>query len=301
MTNSSCIPVVIVNFNAGPRLLDCVMSVLQSDCQIQVFVSDNGSSDNSLQLLREMFPDESRLTIVENRANLGFSRGNNRILPLLPNSEFILFLNPDCLLQPDSISQMIHTMDQYPQAGLASCLIVNPDGSEQRGCRRQLPTPWQSLVQVLQLQRLFPYSKFIRSFNLTDTPLPTEPIYIEATSGAFMLVRSSALERVGPLDEGYFLHCEDIDWCARFSLAGYQVLFVPMVKITHYQGSCSKQRPIRVEWHKHRGMLRFYRKFYARRYPLPLMWAVYGMIMLRILLLTLLYSARRVGNALRGN
>ena len=277
------------------------MSVLQSDCQIQIFVSDNGSSDNSVQLLREVLPDESRLTIVENGANLGFSKGNNRILPLLPNSEFILFLNPDCLLQPDSISQMMHIMAQHPHAGLASCLIVNPDGSEQRGCRRHLPTPWQSLVQILQLQRLFPHSKHVRSFNLTNTPLPAAPVGIEATSGAFMLVRRSALERVGPLDEGYFLHCEDIDWCARFSLAGYQVLFVPTVKITHYQGSCSKQRPIRVEWHKHRGMLRFYRKFYAKRYPLPLMWAVYVMIMLRMLLLTLLYSARRVGTALRSS
>ena len=274
---------------------------MQSDCQIQVFVSDNNSSDNSLQLLRAALPNEPRLTIVENGENLGFSRGNNRVLPLLPNSEFILFLNPDCLLQPDSISQMMQIMAQYPRAGLASCLIVNPDGSEQRGCRRQLPTPWQSLVQVLQLQRVFPNSRHFRSFNLNDTPLPGEPISIEATSGAFMLVRRSALESVGPLDEGYFLHCEDIDWCARFSLAGYQVLFVPTVKITHYQGSCSKQRPIRVEWHKHRGMLRFYRKFYAQRYPLPLMWAVYCIITLRMVLLTLLYSARRVGTVLRSN
>ena len=276
-------------------------SLMQSDCQIQVFVSDNGSSDNSLQLLREALPNEPRLKIVENRENLGFSKGNNRVLPLLPNSEFVLFLNPDCLLQPDSISQMMQAMAQYPQAGLASCLIVNPDGSEQRGCRRQLPTPWQSLVQVLQLHRVFPNSKLIRSFNLTDTPLPTEPTSIEATSGAFMLVRRSALERVGPLDEGYFLHCEDIDWCARFSQAGFQVLFVPSVKITHYQGSCSKQRPIRVEWHKHRGMLRFYRKFYTQRYPQPLMWAVYSMILLRMALLTLLYGTRRIAAFLTGH
>ena len=276
-------------------------SLMQSDCRIQVFISDNGSSDNSLQLLREALPNEPRLKIVENRENLGFSKGNNRVLPLLPNSEFVLFLNPDCLLQRDSISQMIQAMAQYPQAGLASCLIVNPDGSEQRGCRRQLPTPWQSLVQVLQLHRVFPNSNLIGSCNPTDTPLPSDPTTIEATSGAFMLVRRSALESVGPLDEGYFLHCEDIDWCARFSLAGYQVLFVPTVKITHYQGSCSKQRPIRVEWHKHRGMLHFYRKFYAQRYPLPLMWAVYCIITLRMVLLTLLYSARRVGTVLRSN
>lgn len=158
------------------------------------------------------------------------------------------------------------------------------------------------LIFVLRMCNKISLAELLfRSFNLTNTPLPAAPISIEATSGAFMLVRRSALERVGPLDEGYFLHCEDIDWCARFTRAGYQVLFVPTVKITHYQGSCSKQRPIRVEWHKHRGMLRFYRKFYAQRYPLPLMWAVYGMIMLRMLALTLVFSARQIGAALRGN
>lgn len=299
MSIPSCIHIVIVNYNAGSRLRDCVVSALQSDCEVRVWVSDNGSDDDSLALLRQAAPNEARLNIVENHANLGFAKGNNRILPLLPESEFILFLNPDCLLRPDTISRMCSAMNEHPQAGMASCLIVNPDGSEQRGCRRTLPTPWQSLVQVLQLQRLFPASSLFRSFNLTDTPLPDKPTPVEATSGAFMLVRSSALERVGPLDEGYFLHCEDIDWCARFASQGYQLLFVPDVRITHYQGSCSKRHPFRVEWHKHRGMLRFYRKFYAQRYPLPLMWAVYSMVILRLTVLACLFLGRRIVPGMR--
>lgn len=288
------IPVVIVNFNAGERLLDCVQSVLRSATPIQVFVSDNGSSDDSLILLRQHCGGDARLHIVENGANLGFAKANNRVLSLLPDSDFILFLNPDCILQPDTLQRMLPVFDQYPAAGMACCLILNPDGSEQRGCRRRLPTPWQALVQVLQLQRFFPRSPRIASFNLTDTPLPAHPESVEAVSGAFMLVRRQALEQVGPLDEGYFLHCEDIDWCARFALCGYQVMFVPDVRIVHHQGSCSRTRPLRVEWHKHRGMLRFYRKFYARRYPLPLMLAVYLFVCVRLLLIVLRHGVGRL-------
>lgn len=288
------IPVVIVNFNAGRRLLDCVQSVLRSATPVRVFVSDNGSSDDSLILLRQHCGDDARLHIVENGANLGFAKANNRVLSLLPDSEFILFLNPDCILQPDTLARMLPVFEQYPAAGMACCLIVNPDGSEQRGCRRRLPTPWQALVQVLQLQRLFPDSPRIAGFNLTDTPLPTRPEQVEAVSGAFMLVRRRALEQVGPLDDGYFLHCEDMDWCARFALCGYQVMFVPDVQIVHYQGSCSHSRPLRVEWHKHRGMLRFYRKFYSRRYPLPVMLAVYLFVWVRLLLIALRHGVGRL-------
>lgn len=296
MNCDACTPVVIVNFNAGERLRDCVMSVLQSDCNVKVYVSDNGSTDNSLNTLEHAAQSDPRLVIIRNGANLGFAKGNNRILPMLPQSEFILFLNPDCLLQADTISQMSQILAAYPNAGLASCLIVNPDGTEQRGCRRQLPTPWQSMVQVLQLQKIFPNSPRFRSFNLTGNPLPAQPTVVEATSGAFMLVRTQAMAEVGPLDEGYFLHCEDIDWCARFTQAGYQVLFVPQVKIIHYQGSCSRQRPIRVEWHKHRGMLRFYRKFYAQRYPQPMMWLMYLLVASRLMLLCVLFAGRHLVN-----
>lgn len=290
----SVVPVVIVNFNAGARLADCVESVLRSVYPVVVFVSDNGSTDTSLDLLRQRCGGDVRLTIVENRANLGFAKANNLILPLLPASEMVLFLNPDCVLQPDTLVSMLPVFEQSPQAGMACCLIANVDGSEQRGCRRALPTPWQSLMQVLQLQRLFPDSPRFRSFNLTGTPLPTHPIEVEAISGAFMLVRRSAMALVGPLDEGYFLHCEDIDWCARFTQAGFKILFVPQVSIVHHQGTCSNSRPLRVEWHKHCGMLRFYRKFYARRYPLLLMLAVYAFVCARMALIALRLGVRQL-------
>ena len=110
------------------------------------------------------------------------------------------------------------------------------------------------------------------NFDLAEAPLPEKTTPVEAISGAFMLITKAALEQVGPMDEGYFLHCEDLDWCLRFSHAGYRILFVPSAEIIHKQGTCSASRPIRVEWHKHRGMLRFFRKFHGQQHPwmLPL-------------------------------
>ena len=139
-------------------------------------------------------------------------------------------------------------------------------------------------------------------FNLTGTPLPKSPIDVEAISGAFMLVRRSALDRIGPLDPQYFLHCEDLDWCMRFTQAGYRILFVPNVIITHVKGSCSVNRPIFVEWHKHKGMLRFYRKYFLDKYPRPLMFLVTLGVFLRFSLVTTYYCFRhlfhRLGAAL---
>src|SRR5260370_42161377 len=108
-----------------------------------------------------------------------------------------------------------------------------------------------------------------------------------------MLVGRRALEAVGSLDEGYFLHCEDLDWCHRFGQSGRPVLFVPGVKVRHQKGRSSRDRPLRVLWHKHRGMVRFYRKFFRDRYPAPLMWAVFAGIGLRFVALAALTLARR--------
>ena len=116
---------------------------------------------------------------------------------------------------------------------------------------------------------------------------------MEAISGAFMLVRRGALEAIGALDEGYFLHCEDLDWCMRFREAGQQVLFVPDVAVVHHKGACSKDRPLRVLWHMHRGMIRFYGKFFRDRYPLPMMWLVYAGVWLRFAGQALRTLARR--------
>lgn len=267
MSAETPIRVVIVNFNAGDLLTACVGRVAASTLAVDIVVVDNASSDDSISRLRQALPALPRLTILENAANLGFARANNLALRDW-RGEFALLLNPDCMVEPDTVARMLDVMRGVPDAGMAGCLIRNPDGSEQAGCRRLTPTPGRALRRLLGG----------RGFDLCDTPLPAGPTPVEAISGAFMLVRRAALQQAGLLDEDYFLHCEDLDWCMRFRLAGWRVLFVPAVAVVHVKGASSGGCPVCVEWHKHRGMVRYYGKFFRRKYPLPLMWLTYGAI-----------------------
>lgn len=286
------VSVVIVNYNSGNILLECVKKVLASTIEVEVFVSDNGSIDDSIRLLNE-YSTNSNLHIIENKKNLGFSKGNNIALPFIA-SEYILFLNPDCLIEPDTLSKMLEIISQQPDVAMAGCLICNADGTEQAGCRRYIPKPWSSLIQVFRLYKLFPTNPLFQDFNLASSPLPNEATEVEAISGSFMLVRLSAINHVGPFDPEYFLHCEDLDWCLRLTQAGYRILFVPNVVVIHIKGSCSINRPYFVEWHKHKGMLRFYRKFFLQQYPRPLLWLVTVGVWIRFGIIVTLRFIRRL-------
>ena len=235
---------------------------------IELFVVDNGSVDDSVRQLERACAAEPRLRIIENGANLGFARANNIALERAAG-DFLLLLNPDCIVKEDTLERMVEVLRKDPKAGMTGCLIRNPDGSEQAGCRRALPTPWNSLVRVLRLDRWFGRRRRLSQVDLLHNPLPAEPIYVDAISGAFMMVRRAALDQVGVMDDHYFLHCEDLDWCKVFQDAGWKILFVPNVEIVHHKGACSASRPVFVLWHKHRGMVRFYRKFLSRRYSAP--------------------------------
>jgi GT2 family glycosyltransferase len=291
------VSVIIVNYNSGTLLVECVGRVLESTIPVDIYVSDNGSSDGSIQLLEKKHGYNSNVHIIENDENIGFSQGNNIIIPLI-KGDYFLFLNPDCLIEANTIERTLDSMTQYNNVGMTGCLILNSDGTEQPGCRRFIPTPWSAFARVFRLSRFFPNNQSFYDFNLTGSPLPNKAVDVEAISGAFMLVSRTALEKVGPFDPEYFLHCEDLDWCLRFTQAGYRILFVPDIAITHIKGSCSVSRPIFVEWHKHKGMLRFYRKFFLDKYPRPLMWLVTFGVCLRFCLLATYYSFRHLANYL---
>jgi len=290
--------VVTVSFNSGAHLTACVRSVLASTAPVEILVVDNGSTDAGLAHLRaSLGPEETRVRILENRANLGFARATNRGL-LEARGSWLLLLNPDCVIEPVAIEHMREALSLSADSGMGGCLILNPDGTEQAGCRREQPTPGKALVRALGLgglaRKLRIGGGLARDFVRQGDPLPAGPVEVEAISGAFMLVRREALRIVGGLDEGYFLHCEDLDWCERFRRAGWRVLFVPGVAVVHAKGASSHDRPIRVLWHMHRGMIRYYRKFFRERYPLPLLWLVAAGVWLRFGTLAGLTLARRL-------
>lgn len=270
------VSVVIVNFNAGDMLRAAVDSALVAEgARVDVVVVDNASTDSSLDNVSTRVDRYSRVSVIANDHNAGFARACNMGTQAV-KGEWLLYLNPDCVVSPGAVKEMLDAAALREDVGMVGGFLMNPDGTEQIGGRRAVPTPWRSLVRVLNLGRKLGsvYPRLFSDFLLHTEPVPPSPIEVEAISGACMLVRRTALEEVGLLDERYFLHCEDLDWCMRFRQAGLKILFVPSAKVTHYKGRCSADRPIFVEWHKHRGMIRFYRKFFRHQYPGVLMLAV---------------------------
>jgi GT2 family glycosyltransferase len=259
---------------------------------------DNASRDSSAEACARQFADEPRLRILRNDANLGFAAACN-IGFSQARGDFVLFLNPDCRLDEGAVSELLRVMQADPTAGMVGGLLVNPDGTEQGGGRRAVPTPWRSFVRAFGLNRLANrWPRLFFDFHLHKQPLPDRPIEVEAISGACMLVKREAVVDVGLWDEAYFLHCEDLDWCMRFRQKGWKILFVPSARVTHEHGACSRSRPVFVEWHKHKGMMRFYRKFFRHQYPGALMWLVALGVWLRFGLVAIYHTARRVGRAL---
>lgn len=278
--------VVVVNYNAGDVLSVSMSAVLADSSNISgIYVIDNKSTDGSLDAISELSRDNSILSCIRNTRNMGFAAACNLGLKY-STSPYVLFLNPDCVVTPMAIERLLVTLESNPEAALAGPLVLNSDGTEQAGGRRVIPTPWRSLVRAFGLSRLgVRYPRLFWDFNQHRDPLPDFPIEVEAISGACMLARRDAIDQVGPMDEGYFMHCEDLDWCMRFRQSGWKILFVPDARVVHDKGMCSRSRPVFVEWHKHRGMIRFYRKFFRHQYPGALMglvvlgvWLRFGMI-----------------------
>jgi len=288
------ISAIIVNYNSGHFLRRCVDSLLACTSDVEIIVVDNASTDDSLEGLAA----RPQVKLVLNQANKGFAAACN-IGTAEATCDHLLFLNPDCSVDPETLSRLMKCLDSQVEVGMVGGYLANEDGSEQAGGRRAVPTPWRSLVRATGLRRFANrWPRLFYDFYLHKQPLPERPIEVEAISGACMLVKREALQDVGLWDEAYFLHCEDLDWCMRFRMNGWKILFVPDARVTHALGVCSVSRPVFVEWHKHKGMMRFYRKFFRHQYPGVLMWLVAVGVWLRFGLVAMFKSVRRVGSGI---
>ena len=290
---------VIVNYNVGSLLEDCVKSWLKSVPGAPLVIVDNASTDGSLDFISSL-PGSNTVSVINNPRNVGFSVAANQGFRSV-TSDLVLLLNPDCLLTPEAIANMVAVFEGKPRIGVVGPLLLNPDGSEQAGGRRAVPTPWRSLVRAVGLSRLGKrYPRLFSDFLLHTQRIPDQPIDVEAISGACMLIKRQAIDDIGVLDEGYFMHCEDLDWCMRFRQNGWSILFVPSAHVVHFKGSCSRTKPIFVEWHKHKGMVRFYRKFFRHQYPGVLMGLVTLGVWLRFGLVVGVLTVQRAKHALVG-
>jgi hypothetical protein len=281
MNTPGTISAVIVNYNAGSDLRELISGLTRAQRVTGIVVVDNASRDDSIALIDAV--PKPVIELVRNDENRGFAVACNQGAALARGT-YLLFINPDCRISGDALEQLADVLDARPDAGMAGPLIRNPDGSEQRGCRRRLPSPQRALMRVLGLGSAAPDGT-AAGFDLTGTPLPDTAVEIEAISGACMLVRRTAFERVGGWDEDYFLHCEDLDLCMRLGLDGSKILFVPDANVIHSQGVSSRRRRLFVLWHKHRGMWRYFSKFQRAASPAWLVLMVWSGIWSRFLIL----------------
>ena len=256
-SGASAVGVVIVHFHAERLLARCIESLQQSSMRaFQVVVVDNGSAEDL-----SWVEGDRRFRLVRNGSNAGFAAATNAGLERLPESiPFVLSLNPDVVLQPDTLAEMVQVMQSNEALGAATCRLLLPSGEIDPACRRSEPTVWSSLCKQLGLSRLAHGSRIFGSYNLNHLD-STRPHPIDAGTCAFLLIRSRALvECGGGLDERFFLYGEDLDLCRRLREAGYPLLYWPEVSAVHYKGS-QRVRSATVTAHFYRAMWLYYRKW----------------------------------------
>jgi GT2 family glycosyltransferase/nucleoside-diphosphate-sugar epimerase len=254
------VAVVIVNHNAGEALAACLKSALSQ--AREVVLVDNASESAEFESAVAPFAANPSLKILRSPVNAGFAVACNKGA-YASSAPCILFLNPDCIALPGLLEKMSDTLHANSHTGMVGALLLNPDGTEQGGGRRSIPTPWKSFVRAFGLWRILRR----HDFHMESTAPPILPVEVDAISGACMMVKRSAFEKVGGFDESFFLHCEDLDLCMEFKKLGWNIVFSPSAIVLHGKGVCSRARPVFVEWHKHSGMLRFYKKHFRSQYP----------------------------------
>lgn len=273
--------ILIVNYNTCQLTLDAIRSVYNSHTsyKYEVILIDNHSTDHTVERVREEFP---QVIIIENEDNVGFSKANNQGLKIA-KGRFILLLNSDTVIQPDTLDVMIKFMDTHSKIGASGCKVLLPDGSLDKACKRGFPTPLSSFYYAFGISKLFPNNPRFNQYQLSHLD-PNKDYPVDSLVGAFMLVRREAIEQVGLLDEQFFMYGEDIDWCYRIKQAGWEIYYYPYTSIIHYKGASSRRKPFKIIYEFHRAMILFHRKHYKDKYNLLVNWAVYTGVFLKFML-----------------
>jgi GT2 family glycosyltransferase/glycosyltransferase involved in cell wall biosynthesis len=254
--------IVILNWNVAGLLAACLRSLPSAAgdwwSRSEVIVVDNASTDDSLALLREEFPQVRVIPLPE---NVGFSAGNNTGIRA-SKGHYVFLLNPDTVCHPGSISQLCDYIDAHPAIGIAGPRLVNPDGTLQPS-RRRFPTLATALLESTPLQPLFRNSPVLRRFYILDQPDEvTQPV--GWLSGAALLCRSETLRQVGLFDPGYFMFSEEIDLCRRAHDAGWEVVYLPQAQITHFGGQSTDQAIASRHINFNTSKVRYFRKHEGR-------------------------------------
>jgi GT2 family glycosyltransferase len=284
--------IIIVNYNTKDLLKQTVDSVLNTTSKIsyELIVVDNASRDGSTQMIKETYKE---VILIENEDNLGFSKGNN-IGIKRASGKYVLLLNSDTVVLDNCLQECFKYMEKNADIGALGCKVVLKNGELDHACKRGFPTPEASLYYLLKLDRMFPKSKKFGMYDLKY--LSVDDINdVDSLIGAFMMVRHEVIDKIGMLDENFFMYGEDIDWCFRIKEAGYRNVYYPRAGIIHYKGESSKKRRYMTIYEFHRAMYLFYNKHYYNKYNFVVRWLVYSGITIKLGFALLINLMRRRG------
>lgn len=282
--------IVIVSYNTRELLADCLDSLKPAAKNIttEIFVVDNHSSDGTDEMVKKIFP---QVSLIANSKNLGFSKANNQALKKA-KGKYILILNPDTKVLPNTLKKMTDFMDQNVNVGIATCRVELANGQLDPDCHRLFPTPWRAFCHFLSLSKIFKGSKLFDQYRMGYLD-PNQQSPIDACMGAFMMIRPKVLKDIGLFDEDFFFYGEDLDLCYRAKEKGYQIVYTPITKIIHLRGAASgikqstaaltKATPEskrRALLESTRAMGLFYKKHLEKKYPFFINWFMYSGIFL---------------------
>jgi hypothetical protein len=261
--------IVIVNWNTGQILLDCLESIYSDPpgFPFEVFVVDNASTDGSALTAQSRYPQAK---VILSDVNLGFARGNNRAIEQA-QGDFVLLLNPDTILKGGALQTLKQFLEDHPDSGAAGAMLLNPDGSLQYSCSPE-PTLAREFLRLFHLGGVRPDGYY----NMGEWNT-SEPRRVEVLLGACVMIRREALKQVGLLDEGFFMYSEEVDYCRRLRDAGWLIYWVPQAKVVHLGGQSTRQAAVRMFLELYKAKVQYFRKHHgsvpAQLYKLILFFA----------------------------
>lgn len=254
--------IIIVNYNVKHFLEQCLLSVFKATQQVsaEVFVVDNNSVDGSCEMVSEKFP---QAILIENKVNTGFAKANNQAMRIA-TGEYVLLLNPDTLVEEDTFIKCVNFMDAHDDAGGLGVYMIDGKGNFLPESKRGLPSPAVAFYKIFGLSALFPKSKTFGRYHLGFLD-KNQTHKVDVLSGAFMLMRKTALDKVGLLDEAFFMYGEDIDLSYRITQGGYNNYYYPETKIIHYKGESTKKSSVNYVVVFYKAMVIFAKKHYSNQ------------------------------------
>ena len=248
---------VMVVYMTGPALMESVRHVLAEPAVEEFVIVDNGSCLADAAWLRALARREPRVRLLQGLGNIGFARAAN-LGATTAKGEHLVFLNPDAFLTPGAVAALVDAARDRPSPCVIGARVFNTDGTEQRGARRGEITPVTTLLTLSKLSATLPPLRRFEIHRESEVP-PSHPVDTPTISGACFYMSAADFALLGGFDEGFFLHVEDIDLCWRARQQGGSVLFQPNARIVHL-GSTSRENPLVVEWHKGKGLVRYFLK-----------------------------------------